>query len=328
MNKNSKIFSILNTYLQKLAESGFGANWADDVKNMWDAATPGHRHLILDLIAHTKIYDGDTTRSWEELTTQGGYLLRLSIVMNALAANVPLTRAQGYTPDLFPTEADKTFTQEIDAHNVWRSSNPYWCGTQFVEDDSTNSDSCADDNMVSVPTISPTGWKFIEALCAVLMAPVAAAPAVISQFKRAWKPDLTRRTPNGALPGATMFWHQCNLYDYGDMVRAVALGNLPAQVVKKYSTWGLGSFTGEEYLLWAETMEELFPARELALRWVTTGEGYYVSWQYLKEQAAGHVTSIFKDMDEHPNHIPVSTQLWLLERHRSALTYDADTYTL
>lgn len=161
-----------------------------------------------------------------------------------------------------------------------------------------------------------------------LMAPVAAAPAVISQFKRAWKPDLTRRTPNGALPGATMFWHQCNLYDYGDMVRAVALGNLPAQVVKKYSTWGLGAFTGEEYLLWAEMMEELFPARELAFRWVTKGEGYYVSWQYLKERAAGHVTSIFKDMDEHPNHIPVSTQLWLVERHRPALTYDADTYTL
>ena len=328
MNKNSKIFSILNTYLQKLANSGFGANWADDVKNMWDATTPGHRHLILDLIAHTKIYDGDTTRSWEELTTQGGYLLRLSIVMNALAANVPLTRAQGYTPDLFPTEADKTFTQEIDAHNVCRSSNPYWCGTQFVEDDSTNSDSCADDNMVSVPTISPTGWKFIEALCAVLMAPVAAAPAVISQFKRAWKPDLTCRTPNGALPGATMFWHQCNLYGSYNVVRAVALGNLPAQVVKKYSTQGLGSFTCEDYLLWADTMEHFFPVRERAVRWVTKGEGYYVSWQYLKERAAGHVTSIFKDMDEHPNHIPISTQLWLLERHRPALTYDADTYTL
>lgn len=327
MNKNSKIFSILNTYLQKLANSGYGSNWAEDVKNMWDATTPEHRHLILDLIAHTKIYDGDTTRSWEELTTQGGYLLRLSIVMNALAANVPLTHAQGYTPDLFPTEADKTFTQEIDAHNVWRSSNPYWCGTQFVEDDGIPGD-VTGSRMVPVPDISVSGYAFIEAVAAALMAPVAAAPAVISQFKRAWKPDLNRRTPNGALPGATMFWHQCNLYDYGDMVRAVALGNLPPRVVEKYFTRGVEAFTGEEYLLWAEMMEELFPARELALRWVTTGEGYYVSWQYLKERAAGHVTSIFKDMDEHPNHIPVSTQLWLVERHQPALTYDVDTYTL
>ena len=327
MDKYSKIFSILDTYLQQVAESGFGANWADDVKNMWDATTPGHRHLILDLIAHTKIYDGDTTRSWEELTTQGGYLLRLSVVMNALAANVPLTRAKGYTPDLFPMEADKTFTQEIDAHNAWRSSNPYWCGTQFVEDDSTNSDSCAE-QMVSVPTISPAGREFIEALCAALMVPVAAAPITVAHLTDRRNVAPTRRTPISALPGATMFWYQCNLYDYISLVRAVALGNLPPQTVKKYFTHGVEAFTGEEYQLWAEMMEELFPARELALRWVTTGEGYYVSRQYLKEQAAGHVTSIFKDMDEHPNHIPVSTQLWLLERHRSALTYDADTYTL
>lgn len=328
MNKNSKIFSILNTYFQQIARSRSENTWADDVKNMWDATTPDHRHLILDLIAHTKIYDGSIARSWGKLNALGVLPSGLSVVMNALAVNVPLTHAQGYTPDLFPMEAQEKLAREIEVHNAWRTNNPYWCDTQFVEDGSNDGDSSTGNTMVIVPLISQDGRVFLEALCAVLMAPVAAAPATVAYLTDKKNVSLTRRTPISVLPGATMFWHQCNLYGSYNVVRAVALGNLPAQVVKKYSTQGLGSFTCEDYLLWADTMEHFFPVRERAVRWVTEGKGYYVWWRYVKDRAAGHATSIFKDLDDFPNHIPVSTQLWLVERHQPALTYDVDTYTL
>lgn len=328
MNKNSRIFSILNTYLQKLANSGYGANWADDVKNMWDATTPEHRHLILDMIASSQAKETQrNTSPWGcHRTASNAKNPKLAVVMTALETRVSLTESPGYRDALFTPEERDELADEINEQNQWRNNNPYYCGGGFIPD-------------IQIPeageavarTLTDGLYDLQRDILLVLLVPVEAAPAVINYaHNRDWRAD-RKILPIEAFPGVVEFWHQQRLYDNCTNIIAAGLGHLSSTTVEKYLTsMGTDGFVSDDYKECADTLENLFPVREKALEWVMTGNAYFVKSNWEKETLTGKSDSVITENDNRFNrdYLPITTQQWLLEQRKPTLTYHTDTYTL
>lgn len=327
MKSDSRIFTLLTNYFQKLCNEFGDRNVPSTIKTLWETTDNSHRHLILDMIASSQAKESQrNTSTWgRHRTASNAKHPKLAVVMTALETRVPLTESPGYRDTFFTPEERDELAHEINEQNQWRNNNPYYCGGGFIPD-------------IQIPeageavarTLTDGLYDLRQDILLILLAPMEAAPTVINYAHNYERID-RKNLPIEAFPGVVEFWHQQKLYNERINIIAIGLGHLSPTTVEKYLTsMGTDGFVSDDYKEWADTLENLFPLREKALEWVMTGTGYCIKSNWEKENLTGKSDSIITEIDDRPSrdYLPITTQQWLLEQRKPTLTYHTDTYTL
>ena len=286
------------------------------LKELYDNASEAHQHVILDMCANANVQKNKNTRKTEpwgsHSTSPNSTHPALTIIMRALKKGVPLEEVRGYHEKVFNPDTLDTLKREVDTHHEWQKNHPYFEGLVFTH-------AKAKDTLEAYnPEWSTENvYELRSCLSTVLLAPAHMAP-IITLYRRTWKRD--RDYPVDVYRGALEFEYQCELSSSqlmrGAYMEALTLAHCPESVV---SHWVHDKvLTSDEYVLLAETMENLFPVRELAYQYVTTKKRehqYFVHayWEY--ELATRKIDSVY-EVGSGMVDLPLPTCVWLIDKMR------------
>lgn len=315
---NNIIFTLLFNYLNRLHDNQY---FAEEFYELYEHATKNQQHVMLDMIAHSHVQKNINTPKaipWEEHSAAPNTTHpALTVVMRALKHSVPLEDADGYQTKLFDPETLDTLKTEVLNHHTWKQGNPYFENMRFISN-------ITDETTTVKPPVVSTDNKFdfIKFMSLMMVSPTRMAPLIMLYYF-----SLYRRPQNYAISayeGALEFEHQSAIvshpYSRSWSKEAIALAHCPDELVSQWLHKGYGALTGDDYRLWADTMESLFPARELAYNLVSTPgtENNYrnvLFWEF--KLATSKITQIFEineNLDS--NRLDLAATVWVLHKMR------------
>jgi hypothetical protein len=293
--------------------------WVTKFNELYTSVNEEKQRGIIDLLAHTKTPTSSRSQnvaSWTERNVSTRSVCpALTLVMRAIACKIPLD-----IPDrqlkYFDGIDHKALQEEVDAQNRWRHNNPYIGGRYY-----SSTRRFATDNSVFTPTLdNSTKKQFLTMVAATTLTPATSKSVLVVDWA-AKNPRPTFSNPTiYNLEGATEFDHQRALNNpAGTIISSdpyttiIALAHCPNTVAEKYFTHE--PFTNEDYTLWANTMENLFPVQELAyhtLHGDITGYRFETNWEY--RLATGELEDPFIDLEDYDTmnfNVPAATKLWV-----------------
>ena len=287
------------------------------LKELYDNASEAHQHVILDMCANANVQKSKNTSKtapWgSHSTSPNSTHPVLAVIMRALKNGVPLEEVDGYHEKVFNPDTLDTLKREVDTHHEWQKNHPYFEGLVFTHTQARNKST-----PYNLEWSTEDVYGLRSYLSTVLLAPAHMAP-IITLYCQKWKHD--RDYPVEAYRGALEFEHQCELSSHqvirGTYMEALALAHCPESVV---SHWLHNDkvLTSDEYVLLAETMENMFPVRELAYQYVTTKKrehNYFVHayWEY--ELATRKIDSV-DEVGSGMVDLSLPTCVWLIDKMR------------
>lgn len=284
------------------------------LKELYDNASEAHQHVILDMCANANVQKNKNTRKTEpwgsHSTSPNSTHPALTVIMRALKNGVPLEEVNGYHEKIFTPDTLDDLKREVDTHHEWQKNHPYFEGLVFTHTQARSKS--ASYNLE---------WSTESGLCsclsAVLLAPAHMAP-IIPLYRQTWSYNCDY--PVEAYRGALEFERQCELSSHRlpreEYMEVLALAHCPESVVSHWLHDKV--LTSDEYVLLAETMENMFPVRELAYQYVTTKKREHnysarLDWEY--KLVTRKIDSVF-EADYGKLDLPLSTKVWLMDKMR------------
>ena len=316
-----RIFNLLTDYFNTFTDDPFrpayNTGWVNILQKLWDNADEPHRRVILDAIANAHVQNQVNSSyipdvPWAEHdTAPNSTHPALTLTMRALHEQKPLHTITGYDPNLFTPEDLPHLQQAITEQNTWRAT-AYAHGKRF--DPNLNNDQAH-----IGPINNYSGIVAVRNIAKIMLAPVHLAPIVIQYSNidlQEEEEEGTLDCPAAALPGLNDLIRQTEITKGARFTaRSLALCHCP-ELVLKVVRYGMFHLTCEEYRTWCDTMENLFPVRELAAREAADDAMYRARPDWLISRALGDDTSIFEDT-YNGYRVSIASRLWALEKTRA-----------
>ena len=305
--KNSRIFQLLYNYLTTLPTA---SKWEDTLQNLWDTTDDAHRRVILDMFAHTEVFnDHKREFPWAEHdTSEYGTHAALTLTMCALYYRQPIENMNGFTPDRFNQENLSALSEEVKKQNEWRNSLPYFSGMGFYT--SENYTFGKGKTHVNVGSFTKhAALSYLNMVAATLLVPAHMAIVALKYWYHNFENLIL---PPEYLYDVVNFKHQYTIRKNAPHVFGVTLEHCPPDMIRTYIFGGQEALTPEHYRIFTRMFETLFPVREYAYQEVTNNVGYEPRRYWETKLALGEETSMFEHTDKVVSPLPLETQPWCL----------------
>ena len=324
----SVIFSLFLEYISSFThhERAYQALLIKRLETLWATASLDHRHVFIDIIANGTINKGKRWVSWREHTLEEGSHQGLVYAMTAISNRVnELPWAN--TPYLGDAHTTAALAEEIKEQVAWSNNTRYLNQQSFHPHGEGLQTQGARLHKLGIDSL-------IIDLAAVALAPPRLAPLVFNESRAREFYDLERYTHPDAWEGLEYLQTQKIITDTTVTPAFIALGRCPESISLKILNKQIETITSEEYRLWADAMEGMFPARKYARDRIAQGVMYTPIRDWVYRLATQEISStleyatetVLKPLGEgQQRHI----MEWEEQAHREkTLKYTEDTFTL
>jgi len=329
---NSVIFSLFLEYISSITSQDqvYQVFLIDRLKTLWETADTEHRHVFIDIIANGTILKGSRRIPWHEYSLEGPHQ-GLVYAMTAISKGFN-ELPWATTPDLGDTRTTTALAEEIRGQVAWRTIGPYLSSPYLG---STGFHPRGEGLYTQGPNIH---WHGIESLiidlAAVALTPPQLAPLVFEESRVSELYDLERYAHPDTREALEYLETQKVITDTAVTPVFIALGACPESIPLKILNKQIETITSEEYRVWADAMEGMFPARKYARDRIAQGVMYTPIRDWVYRLATQEISStleyatetVLKPLGEgQQRHI----MEWEEQAHREkTLKYTEDTFTL
>ena len=329
---NSVIFSLFLEYVSSITSQDQVCQvlLIDRLKTLWATASQDHRHVFIDTIANGTALKKGRQVPWREHSLEGqrqGLVYAMTAISSGLN-ELPWAN----TPNLGDTRTTTALAEEIRGQVAWRTSGPYLSSPYLG---STGFHPRGEGLYTQGPNIH---WHRIETLiidlAAVALTPPQLAPLVFEESRVSELYDLERYTHPDTQEALEYLETQKVITDTAVTPVFIALGACPESIPLKILNKQIETITSEEYRVWADAMEGMFPARKYARDRIAQGVMYTPIRDWVYRLATQEISStleyatetVLKPLGEgQQRHI----MEWEEQAHREkTLKYTEDTFTL
>lgn len=329
---NSVIFSLFLEYVSSITiqDQVYQVFLIDRLKTLWAAASQEHRHVFIDIIANGTALKKGRQVPWREHSLEGqrqGLVYAMTAISSGLN-ELPWAN----TPNLGDTRTTTALAEEIREQVAWRTSGPYLSSPYLG---STGFHPRGEGLYTQGPNIH---WHRIETLiidlAAVALTPPQLAPLVFEESRVSELYDLERYARPDTREALEYLETQKVITDTAVTPVFIALGACPESIPLKILNKQIETITSEEYRVWADAMEGMFPARKYARDRIAQGVMYTPIRDWVYRLATQEISStleyatetVLKPLGEgQQRHI----MEWAEQAHREkTLKYTEDTFTL